>query len=51
MRNMRACRYFVEMVIHAEFTGLGNAFEEGYKESLRENIRVFSKCTPKKEAT
>lgn len=43
LRNMRACRYFVEMVIHSEFLSLVDTFEESYQYCLQENIQIFSK--------
>lgn len=43
LRNMRACRYFVEMVIHSEFSSLGDTFKESYQYCLKENIQIFSK--------
>lgn len=42
-RNMRVCRYFVEMVIHSEFLSLGDTFKEAYESCLQENLQIFSK--------
>jgi len=44
LRSMQACRYFVEMVIHAEFSveNGGKMFEEAYRACLEENTQVFA---------
>ena len=43
LKNMKACKYFIEMVIHAEFLEVGDTFKESYQYCLRENNRIFSK--------
>ncbi|RBL90452.1 hypothetical protein [Chitinophaga flava] len=43
LRSLQGCRCWVESVIHAEYKGADEMFQESYKEQLAGNKTIFSK--------